>query len=72
MITTNSALSDHEQIYLEIKKVKPPPKIHSQYKAVNYTKLLYSIEKTEKQKATDEFAVLEKIKIKIEDRSSSL
>lgn len=44
MITVESSLSDHKQIYLEIKKCKPPAKTYFQYEAIDYTKLLESVE----------------------------
>jgi uncharacterized Zn-finger protein len=42
----NSSLSDHKQIYVEMKKMKPPPKIHCSYESINYKKLTESIKKS--------------------------
>lgn len=68
MITIDSPFSDHKQIYLEIKKVKPPPKISTTYKAINYTKLQSTVERRRFQEVTDDYTTLErKIKHCIKD-----
>lgn len=38
-VTTESSMSDHKQILLEIKQYQPPPIIKQNYNAVDFNKL---------------------------------
>lgn len=40
----NSSMSDHKHIYVQIKKIKPPPKVRLNYENINYKKLFASME----------------------------
>ncbi|KAL0810050.1 hypothetical protein ABMA28_010870 [Loxostege sticticalis] len=53
MILVDSSLSDHRQLYLEIKNIKSPPKSYSHYEAINYSKLYDSMKTMELQKVKD-------------------
>lgn len=44
MTIINSSMSDHKQIYLQIPKMKPPPKAHINYEIIDYKKLYTSME----------------------------
>lgn len=60
VITVNSSISDHKQLYVEIKKIKPPPRKHYQYEAINYKELFKSMERSEMRDLGDDFTKLEK------------
>ena len=47
MVILESSLSDHNQMYLELKKVKSPPRMRSQYEAMDYTQLYKHTESAE-------------------------
>lgn len=64
MAILDSPMSDHKQIYLEIKKTKPPPKLRMQYEAIDYIKLYKSIEITNFDDTQNNYELLEsKIKL---------
>lgn len=46
MALVESTMSDHKQIYLQLKKIKPPPKVRYKYDAIDYTKLYTTVEKS--------------------------
>lgn len=62
VITINSSFSDHKQLYVEIKKIKPPPRTYYQYEAINYKKLYESIERSEvRESNNNDYTKLEKL-----------
>ncbi|KOB77810.1 putative tick transposon [Operophtera brumata] len=67
MAIINSSLSDHKQIYVELKKFKPIPKIQTKYEAIDYTKL-HATAKEDKIDDLNDFTLLEnKIKEYMQD-----
>lgn len=65
MAIVESAMSDHKQIYLELKKFRPPPKIYSRYEAINYEKLHTSFDVTASIASNDYMVLENTIKDKI-------
>lgn len=62
MVYINSSLSDHRQLYVEIKKIKPRPRKYYQYEAINYKELFKSMEKAVLQESgSHDFGRLEKL-----------
>ncbi|CAG4987807.1 unnamed protein product [Parnassius apollo] len=59
MVYVNSSVSNHRQLYVEIKKTKP--RKYYQYEAINYKELHKSMEKAGIQESNDDFTRLEKL-----------
>lgn len=63
----DSPMSDHKQIYVELKKTKSPRKIRTQYEAINFTKLYNLLETTDLDVSDNDYPLLEnKIKLIID------
>ncbi|KOB68392.1 Cell wall binding repeat 2 family protein, partial [Operophtera brumata] len=52
-------MSDHKQIYLELKKFKPTPIIRTKYEAIDYQMLYTSLEKADSDELSNDFTLLE-------------
>ncbi|CAH2085470.1 unnamed protein product [Euphydryas editha] len=61
MILINSPLSDHKQIYLEINKIKPPPRACCQYEAIDYRKYYDHVEQELPKLTNGDYAQLENV-----------
>ncbi|KOB78836.1 putative tick transposon [Operophtera brumata] len=59
MAIINSSMSDHKQIYLELKKFKPTPIIRTKYEAIDYQMLYTSLEKADSDELSNDFTLLE-------------
>lgn len=67
MAIVDSSMSDHRQIHLELKKLKPIKKLRTQYEAMDYGKLYASVEKVGQEELGSDYLLLEsKIKFLIE------
>lgn len=68
MTIINPSMSDHKQIYLQINKMKPPPKIRLNYEITDYKKLYTSMESCGIEDISNNYNELEsKIKQCVED-----
>lgn len=63
MSLINSSMSDHRQIYVELKRHKPIRPERQKYEKVNYDKLIKSIKENSRQNTEDELAQLENLLI---------
>lgn len=59
MAIINSSMTDHKQIYFEMKKFKPAPTIRTKYDAMDYSKLYTSIEAARLDSMNTDYTLLE-------------
>lgn len=59
MAIINSPMTDHKQIYVELKKAKTPPKRRVQYAAIDYKNLTSSVTTTDFKQFHDNYTQIE-------------
>ncbi|KAF9797679.1 hypothetical protein SFRURICE_017874 [Spodoptera frugiperda] len=59
MALIDSSMSDHKQIFVELKKSKPPCKIRTQYEAIDYPNLQNLLKKSNLEEVGDDYHLLE-------------
>lgn len=59
MALIDSSMSDHKQIFVELKKSKPPCKIRTQYEAIDYPNLQSLLKKSNLEEVGDDYHLLE-------------
>ncbi|KOB66672.1 putative tick transposon [Operophtera brumata] len=59
MAIINSPMTDHKQIYFEMKKFKPAPKIRKKFDAIDYSKLYTSIETAKLDPMNSDYTIFE-------------
>lgn len=59
MAIIESAMSDHKQICIELKKIRQPPKIRTQFEAIDYDKLQSTAKEIRLNNSDDNYMLLE-------------